>query len=415
MPIRSIGAVFAVGLLVSSMQASAADALMGNPLIATPLVLKDGRIAEVSVHSIPFPKDTASLAPNTARDLAGFTREMATDCFLTAQIIGHVGGKETRDRETLEIHRLARARADAIQKSLVGYGLPADSIASVWDWKFLVREARATLWVFRLAAGDDCDDKALPIGEGAKVAEATSPGTLAPVADEFKADQAPDPASLANDRVIAAAKPTEATVTKPIPAVKPKTVETKTEMKPLDEEPETASSQETNPETVVVEAAQRKPVSEVDGIRQIKPAKASSDINAGPRQLAALSAGDPGIDKKGRVAVIEGGTLEIVFATNSSYLPEGAGDQLRAFVESLEKSGSHSLKILTSIDNDAAVAGTKSIDEAVRYNTWLANRRFERVKSWLMQNGHGRDLQIESILLDDDKSRRVRVQINPLG
>ena len=121
--------------------AVAADAL----LQPTPLVLKDGRIANVSIHVLPFDTGNGELAGPASARLAELIATVATDCFLTAQVIGHVSSREVADNETLAAHRLARARADAVQASLIGGGLPAKSIASVWDWQFLVREPRATL------------------------------------------------------------------------------------------------------------------------------------------------------------------------------------------------------------------------------------------------------------------------------
>lgn len=378
-------AAFGLGLMVSSLPASAGSALMSDPLSPTPLVLKDGRIAQVSVHSIPFPKDAANLSSNMERDLESFTQTIATDCFLTAQIIGHVGRKETRDRETLAIHRLARARADTIQKSLVGHGLPADSIASVWDWKFIVRDARATLWVFRLTAGDDCENKALGSGKNDLIADAGSSGS--PTEETIEAaqgdivvdDEESEQAAPVAHRIVAAARPTKEAVTRPLPASGPKSAD------------------------------------KADAQKPSKSAWASGDAKSAPTQLAAVNRADPVLDKTGQVSTSENGMLEIIFATNSSYFPKGAGDQLRAFLKALKKGDSYRIRIQTSVDGDAAVSGASSVDEAVRYNTWLANRRFERVKSWLMKNAGDHDLQIESILLENDQSRRVRVQANPLG
>ena len=102
------------------------------------------------------------------------TAEVATDCFLTAQVIGHVGSSEVAGNDTLNAHRLARARADAVQATLIAGGLPAKAIASVWDWQFMVREARATLWVFRLTPGEDCEGEPLDSRAAPLVAQAES-------------------------------------------------------------------------------------------------------------------------------------------------------------------------------------------------------------------------------------------------
>jgi hypothetical protein len=150
----------------------ASHAAGAEPLLRpTPLVLKDGRIANVSIHVLPFASGKAELAAEPAEYLAKLTRAVGTDCFLTAQVIGHIASNEIAGDDTLNAHRLARSRADAVQASLIGGGLPAKAIASVWDWQFMVREPRATLWVFELTAGEDCEGRQL---HGDLVAEAPS-------------------------------------------------------------------------------------------------------------------------------------------------------------------------------------------------------------------------------------------------
>ena len=138
-------------------QVAAADDRLLQP---TPLILKDGRIANVSVHVLAFPPGELVFGAATGQRLVDLSAQLANDCFLTAQVIGHVGSGEVGN-DTLSAHRLARARADAVQASLIADGLPAKSIASVWDWQFMVREPRATLWVFRLTPGEDCEGTAL--------------------------------------------------------------------------------------------------------------------------------------------------------------------------------------------------------------------------------------------------------------
>ncbi len=169
----------------------------------TPLVLKDGRIANVSIYVLPFDNGHGELAGAASSRLAGLTEELATDCFLTAQVIGHVSSREIADNQTLAAHRLARSRADAVQASLIGGGLPAKSIASVWDWQFLVREPRATLWVFRLIQGEDCEGLPLDGDASQLVAENEAPAAAAPA--RAAASPAETPA-----RQVARAQPAEA-------------------------------------------------------------------------------------------------------------------------------------------------------------------------------------------------------------
>lgn len=376
-------ALLLIGTTLSSPSASAESPLVNDALTVTPLVLKDGRIARVSVHTIPFPVDKPALASKTATELAAFTQQIATDCFLTAQVIGHVDKKETSGRETVDIHRLARSRADTIQESLIQNGLPAESIASVWDWQFMVQHARATLWVFRLTAGEDCEDEALSPDTGGQIAQAQ------PLEEQTAAmmEQSPPAATesggrqshAVEHRVVAAALPTTTAATKPVPASIPKTAR------------------------------------QADTRQAVKPALAPAADGAAPTQLGALDQGSAKGKKKGSAKITKDGALEIVFATNSSYFPEGAGEQLRAFLKTLDKNGSYIVRVQTSVDGGSDVSGASSDDEASRYSAWLAERRYERVRSWLVNNGDGRTLKIEPTLLENDGSRRVRVEMNPLG
>jgi outer membrane protein OmpA-like peptidoglycan-associated protein len=141
-------------------------------LAPTPLILKDGRIASVAVHVLSFRQGAEALDAEASAELRALTREAATDCFLTAQVIGHVGLAEISANDTLAAHRLARSRADSVQAALIGGGLPVNAIASVWDWQFMVREPRATIWLFRLTEGEDCEGTPLEPGAPALVAGA---------------------------------------------------------------------------------------------------------------------------------------------------------------------------------------------------------------------------------------------------
>jgi len=209
--------LFACGLISLAMPVTAAP--LDKMLNATPLVLKDGRIAEVSVHTIPFPGDAVAPSSKTSNQLDSFTQGIATDCFLTAQVIGHVGKGEISGRETADIHRLARARADTIQSSLINNGLPAASIASVWDWRFMVQQARVTLWVFRLTAGEDCENRPLGRPADGQVATAAPDVTKTNVA---AAPKAAKPAAVAEQQVVT---PSPAARQQIVPAARPKTQE----------------------------------------------------------------------------------------------------------------------------------------------------------------------------------------------
>ncbi|MCS6781122.1 MAG: hypothetical protein NZ555_15630, partial [Geminicoccaceae bacterium] len=163
---------------------------------AAPLVLKDGRIAHVTIWAVPFRPGTSELEPEVRTALAGTIETIATDCFLTAQAIGHVEPEAARTGETLAAHRMARARADRVQQAMVERGLQASAIASVWDWQFVVKEPRVTVWVFRLHEGDDCEGKRLdPQTASARSAAAPAgreaPARPAPPAAEREVATAP--------------------------------------------------------------------------------------------------------------------------------------------------------------------------------------------------------------------------------
>jgi hypothetical protein len=205
-PFRVLRSVTVAGLVLLGMLPAQGSprAAGAEPLLRpTPLVLKDGRIANVSIHVLPFASGQAQLAAEPAEYLAKLTRAVGTDCFLTAQVIGHIASDEIADDDTLNAHRLARSRADAVQASLISGGLPAKAIASVWDWQFMVREPRATLWVFELTAGEDCEGRQL---QGDLVAE--EQGNAAPErAPRPAAAPAEPPAARATNPAAAAAKP----------------------------------------------------------------------------------------------------------------------------------------------------------------------------------------------------------------
>ena len=370
--------LLALVITVSWSSAYADGLSLKNNLSATPLVLKDGRIARVSIHTIPFPEEAAALASGTASELKTFTRSMATDCFLTAQVIGHVDKVETSGRDTADIHRLARARADTIQQSLISNGLPAASIASVWDWQFMVQDARATLWIFQLAAGEDCGEEALHTVAQDEIAENNNPIGEPDIQQQVSSSAKTQPEPV-RQHVVAAAKAAPSAVTRPIPAA--------------------AARQTTDP----------------SGDTQIKQAAAPAVEAKAPVKVTSVSPSLDRSDENGRVVISESGALEITFATNSSYLPQGARAPLQAFLGQLSEGTSYTLQVQTTIDGDPSVSGSSSEAEAVRYNKWLADRRFERVKAWLLKNSKGTTLQIEPAEIINDGTRRVIVELNPLG
>src|SRR3954452_22496076 len=174
------------GLAVALAQpgSAAADdaliALAGQPL---PVAIHDGRIAQLTVYAVPFTIGSQEPTPATAASLGELVAGAATDCFVTAQAVGHVRPGTPGDGGTLVAHRLARARADAVKSVLVRGGLPEGSVASVWDYQFSVREPRVTLWIFQLPKGEACSGAPLP-GAAARIALAIPERPIVePVAD----------------------------------------------------------------------------------------------------------------------------------------------------------------------------------------------------------------------------------------
>src|SRR3954470_19995772 len=87
--------------------AAADDALgvlTGQPL---PLAIHDGRVAQLTVHAVPFAIGTQKLTLATAAALDELAAGAATDCFVTAQAVGHVRPGIPGDGGTLVAHRLA--------------------------------------------------------------------------------------------------------------------------------------------------------------------------------------------------------------------------------------------------------------------------------------------------------------------
>jgi len=378
----------------ASVPAVSAAATIDQTLVATPLVLKDGRIAEVSIHTVPFSEDEVAPAGSAKNALNDFAQSIATDCFLTAQIIGHVDKEEISGRETADIHRLARARADTIQSALIDNGLPVTAIASVWDWRFMIQQARATLWVFRLTAGEDCED--LPFGaesvddvvaSNKQPSPATNPPAAAPSS----------PAAPIKTAALPKLKP-EGEESRIVPASRPKAASATTPF-PASSSPSPAASSKP---TV---SASQKPAAPKE--LTTTPVKADKTVVAALDQ----NAND---NDKGSTKIAQDGALEIIYATNSSYFPAGTGDQLRAFLKTLDSDKAYLLRIQTSIDATADVSGV-SENEASRYNAWLAERRAKRVEEWLQKNGEGLNIELKPTFVETDSPRQVRVEPTPLG
>jgi outer membrane protein OmpA-like peptidoglycan-associated protein len=126
-----------------------------------PFAIRDGRIAQVSVHVVPFEPGRRELTPSAKAALERLVAAIATDCFLTAQAIGHARPDAPGEGDTLQAHELAQARSKLVQTLLARAGLPKDAVAALADYGFSLREPRVTLWVFGLAEGEECAGKSL--------------------------------------------------------------------------------------------------------------------------------------------------------------------------------------------------------------------------------------------------------------
>jgi hypothetical protein len=457
----------------------------------TPLILKDGRIAEVSVHVVPFQAGRPEVGPAAAGELAGITRAVATDCFLTAQVIGHVAPSEVAENDSLAAHRLARSRADAIQASLIGGGLPAKAIASVWDWQFLVPEPRATLWLFRLTEGEDCDGTPLAPGASELVAEAESaapavPQSAPPAVDATPARPQPDRAAAPPAAVTQPVDP-RAEVAQPAPprtvsraaAATPPAAEAdadaegtahirQAEIRDAAEDLPVAARPEASAVPAGPALAEAAAPARTREVRAASPARARAAESApppadrtkvahttpvSPARVPAAESAPPPADRTtiaratpatrptpssrspaasgarpapespaaprdqaktaaGPATAIEGG-LVITFATNSSYFPPGTGKQLRSLIRGMAAGERYRIILQAGVSGSDKVAGASTPEEARRYNRWLAERRVERVQTWLNENAAGADLVIEPQYLPGNEERTVVVQVAP--
>lgn len=498
--VRPAALVGAAGLALGIGAAGPAPAGQVRELsrAATPLVLKDGRIAHVAIWAVPFGVGATELDAEVKAELAGLVETIATDCFLTAQAIGHVEPEAARAGESLAAHRLARARADRIQKAMVERGLQASAIASVWDWQFLVKEPRVTVWVFRLHEGDDCEGKRLepptatpaasaqpgarelpvraaaspppggpppgseppaakpPAGQAAAPARGATSATQ-PQPAQLQAAQPPagQPAGVRPPPAAGAQTPgSEARGAPPMPGSQPpprpllatrpaqpppslpgaSAAANEVLVSPIADQPpatvapeapapvaaETTPPAARSPRGATVEPPRAPdPASPPDPARPVERAKAAPDpasgprapepgaapsVEPGPRAVAAL---DPGPDASGGPA-----SLEIVFDTNSSYLPKGAVAELRAFLKALPPGAAREVELVAAVGGAEVKEGGGA---GVRYNRWLAERRAGRVADWLKENAAGRRVKVTTGYREDDPSRRVTLRVKAGG
>jgi outer membrane protein OmpA-like peptidoglycan-associated protein len=408
-----------VGVIVAERPMQAAG--QAQPLLQpTPLVLKDGRIASVSIHKVPFAPGRGDVGAEARAGLAELTRAVGTDCFLTAQVIGHIDSSEVAEDDTLTAHRLARSRADAVQASLIERGLPAKAIASVWDWQFMVREARATLWIFQLTAGEDCEGRPLRedmvaqapgsngqprVPEPARKAALAAAAPAQPMATPAQqAAEPPQPAAPERQRqaIVPALAPTEAA---------PKRETAEAQIEPHDSQPLGPESDRKPADTGVPSVTQPLPASTPAPALAAKPAKQA--VVAAARDQPPSDARKTATDAK--VEADPQGRLVITFATNSSYFPPGARNQLNRLLSDVSSEKRYEVFVQVAVSGTTKVVGAKSPAEAAKYNRWLAERRLERVQQWLLEHTNPDTVSIKPEYLEDDESRRVVVRVAPVG
>jgi outer membrane protein OmpA-like peptidoglycan-associated protein len=449
-----------IGVMMASRPIQAAG--QAEPLLRpTPLVLKDGRIASVSIHDVPFARGRVELTAEAGADLTELARAVGTDCFLTAQVIGHVDSDEIDQQDSLSAHRLARSRADAVQASLIHGGLPEKAIASIWDWQFMVREARTTLWIFQLTAGEDCEGRPLredmmarappsagqqatPEGRQALVpavtpiepapeqrvaepvsvplASAAEPGrntaeappqltTSATVPaepipqQEISRTRRPQRSAESSSRAIvsaaaAAERPAKARVDAREPARQPTPVPPHAEETP----PRRGTPNVTLPmppiaaETAAATAPAKRSVAAAARATETKPTRAYEPAAMGRRMETGSE-----------------GRLVIKFATNSTYFLPGTANRLQQLLAKLETGRRYEVSLQVAMSATTRVVGANSAQEAARYNKWVAERRLERLQQWLFENAGPDLLSIRPEYRANDESHRVIVRLLPAG
>jgi len=343
-----------------------------------PLILKDGRVALVSVYAIPFPAGSAELQPASERALAAIVARHATDCFLTAQAIGHVRPGPDAEGDGLAAHRLARKRAETVQELLARYRLPGKTVASVWDWQFAVPASRVTLWVFELAPGEDCAGEAVALATGGAGPDAALEGVKAAARrGEAREDGGETPPVAAETSV---PEPEDAVVRAPQGAEAPAPV-----ARPV-ERAETVDREPDPPKTAAVTDEPE---------RTAAPSTPAPASEARPRETALRAEPQQ--------------SLTLVFRINSSYLAHEDAKRLRSWLGGLPDSR-YVVRIEAAVA-EGGVRNARTPEEARRYNRWIAERRVKRVRELVEKLLGARLVRVEEDYREGDSSRRVVIQL----
>ena len=134
------------------------------------------------------------------RPFSGFGWAVSPVCLLSVQLVGRVDPAREGETGTLGLHRLARERAEALQRRLVAAGVPAGRIAAVWDWQLRGEAAEVLVWLFALDP-EDCEDGP----EGAPLAAAGETAATAGAAGGPPASPTPGKSAAASPAATTAA------------------------------------------------------------------------------------------------------------------------------------------------------------------------------------------------------------------
>ena len=361
-------------------------ALTAQPL---PMAIRDGRMAEVAVHAVPFAIGSQDLAAATESALDRIAAAAATDCFVTAQTVGHVQPGTPGDGGTLAAHRLARARAEAVKAALVRAGLPEGAVASVWDYQFSLREPRVTLWIFELPKGEACAGAPLP-GVAARMALAKAePPAIEPVA-------------VVATTAVAGPRDGQRSF-EPAPGIHIPDPAAHGAAKAADPPMLADASGASWP----VAPFERLPL-QTGFVPSVAPPAAEIAEQALPTMTAVAAAPQAG-PSPAPAAVA---SAEIVFAENSSYFPPGAQGELQRLAAVLGQGRHWEIELQATVDDKAGRRDSPATARA--YNAWLAERRQGRVADWLAQQPELQAIPITRATIEHDPSRRVLIIARPL-
>ena len=106
-------------------------------------------------------------------------------------------------------------------------------------------------------------------------------------------------------------------------------------------------------------------------------------------------------------------SLTVTFDVNSSHLPASLNGRLRRLAERLERGRRYEVELTASV-GVGPVANAEDPGAAARYNRWLAERRLDRVATFLQESAEADALAIEREFAAGDPSRRVVVRVRPV-